>query len=135
MAARHGRRLETNLPTKVFPELINGTMARHIPGSSNASGIWNLLSVIPIPFLLESKTRRCFGLPTGARPGRNSPACEPTAHVHAGNPGPAACASTRFFSIRAMRTEFLSPFRLREHFGPTTGGKPGNRLTRGCDLN
>ena len=49
-----------------------------------------------------------------------------------GSLAPAACACTPFCSIRAIRSECSSPFRLPAHFAPTMPARPGGRSIAGC---
>ena len=78
-----------------------------------------------------SRTPRCSGRPTAARPGTSCPACASTAPDRRGSPARAACACTRSSSIRATRSASSSRSRRPARSAPTTAARPGSRSTTG----
>ena len=109
----------------------NGTTAHSIHGNSNASGIWNRRSTIPITFMQAWKMPRCSNRKTAGNRGTNWPDCAAAIPVRNGSPARAACVCTPFFSIRAIRIEFPLRSPLPGTFRTDDGGKTWKPINRG----
>ena len=106
-----------------FPARISGTTARRIPGNSSASGISNLRSPIPTPFMREWKTPRCSVRPMAAQTWHELPGLREHGRDRTGNPAPAACACTRSFSIANNPKRIFIAISAAGAFRTDDGGK------------
>src|SRR5437899_3257390 len=110
----------------------NGTTALSIRGNSNVFGIWNHHLTIPITFTPAWKMLRCSNQQTAENRGTNSPGYAAAILVQNGSRARAGCVCTRFFSIRAIQSEFPSRSRPQVRFARMMAERLGNRSIAGC---